>query len=163
LFLNIDIAPTLLDFAGIKKPESMQGDSFKSVLLDPKTAAGRDAIYYRYWLHMSHHTIPAHYGIRTKTHKLAFFYGLPLDANGAMPAATPPYWELYDLSKDPLEMNNLYPNKKSETLKIQLKQKLSNLKQEIGDTDEDYPSLVAVKEKHWLDKKVQLATGINNE
>lgn len=157
LFLNIDIAPTLLDFAGVKKPESMQGKSFKSALLDPTTTTGRDAIYYRYWLHMSHHTIPAHYGIRTKTHKLAFFYGLPLDANGAMPAATPPYWELYDLSNDPLEMNNIYPNKESAALKIQLKQQLSNLKYEIGDTDEVYPSLVAIKEKHWFDKNVQLA------
>jgi arylsulfatase A-like enzyme len=158
LFLNIDIAPTLLDLAGIKKPQTMQGESFKTALIDPDKAAGRDAIYYRYWLHMSHHTIPAHYGIRTKTHKLAFFYGLPLDANGAMPAATPPYWELYDLVNDPLEMNNLYPNKDSSVLKAQLKQQLSQFKQEIGDTDEAYPSLVALKEKHWLDNDVQLAT-----
>ena len=54
---------------------------------------------------MAHHTIPAHYGIRTKTHKLAFFYGLPLDATGAMPAATPPYWELYNLTNDPKNFN----------------------------------------------------------
>ena len=98
---------------------------------------------------MAHHTIPAHYGVRTKTHKLAFFYGLPLDANGAMPAATPPYWELYDLTNDPQEMNNLYPNSESASLKAELKDMLTQLKEEIGDTDEIYPSLMAVKAGHW--------------
>jgi arylsulfatase A-like enzyme len=149
LFLNLDIAPTLLDFAGVSAPKTMQGQSFKSVLVDPEQAKGRDAIYYRYWLHMAHHTIPAHYGIRTKTHKLAFFYGLPLDANGAMPAATPPYWELYDLKNDPKEMNNLYPNKDSAQLKSELKQALIHLKTHIGETDDVYPALMAVNAKHW--------------
>lgn len=149
LFLNIDIAPTLLDLAGVNKPQAMQGQSFKAALAQPEMTNGRDAIYYRYWLHMAHHTIPAHYGIRTKTHKLAFFYGLPLDANGAMPAATPPYWELYDLANDPKEMTNLYPRKNSDLLKTQLKAQLSQLKIDIGDTDEQYPSLMAVKAQHW--------------
>jgi len=149
LFLNIDIAPTLLDLAGVNKPETMQGDTFRTALVEPESAEGRDAIYYRYWLHMAHHTVPAHYGIRTKTHKLAFFYGLPLDANGAMPAATPPYWELYDLASDPKEMNNLYPNEESSAVKAKLKAQLSQLKIEIGDTDEQYPSLTAVKALHW--------------
>ncbi|WP_435274140.1 sulfatase [Psychrobium sp. nBUS_13] len=149
LFLNIDIAPTLLDLAGINKAAAMQGSSFKAALEHPASAQGRDAIYYRYWLHMAHHTVPAHYGIRTKTHKLAFFYGLPLDANGAMPAATPPYWELYDLSSDPKEMNNLYSSAQSAAIKQQLKTQLNQIKQAIGDTDEQYPSLMAVKDLHW--------------
>jgi arylsulfatase A-like enzyme len=149
LFLNIDIAPTLLDLAGINKPRTMQGESFKAALTQPESTKGREAVYYRYWLHMAHHTIPAHYGVRTKTHKLAFFYGLPLDANGAMPAATPPYWELYDLANDPQEMNNLYPNSESASLKAELKDVLTQLKEEIGDTDEIYPTLMAVKAEHW--------------
>ena len=149
LFMNIDIAPSLLDLASLEIPESMQGQSFKSALYAPENTKGRDAIYYRYWLHMSHHYVPAHYGIRTKTHKLSFFYGLPLDSKGAMPAATPPYWEMYDLANDPLEMNNLYPSKTSNVEKAKLKTMLSDLKREIGDNDESYPSLMAVKAKHW--------------
>ncbi len=149
LFMNLDIAPTLLDVAGIKPPKSMQGQSFKSALLNPEQAKGREAIYYRYWLHMTHHYVPAHYGVRTKTHKLSFFYGLALDANGAMPAATPPYWELYDLENDPKEMTNLYPEKSSASLKSELKKVLNMLKQEVGDSDEMYPELMAVKAEHW--------------
>ena len=149
LFMNIDIAPSLLDLAGVDIPKSIQGQSFKSALFDPENAKGRDAIYYRYWLHMAHHYVPAHYGVRTKTHKLSFFYGLPLDSKGAMPAATPPYWEMYDLANDPFEMNNIYPNEKSNAEKIKLKKILTDLKRDIGDNDEDYPSLMAVKSKHW--------------
>ncbi len=149
LFLNIDIAPTLLDLAGVNKPKTMQGESFKTALTQPESTKGREAVYYRYWLHMAHHTIPAHYGIRTKTHKLAFFYGLPLDANGAMPAATPPYWELYDLANDPQEMNNLYPKAESVAIKAELKDVLTRLKQAIGDTDDKYPTLMTVKSEHW--------------
>ena len=149
LFMNIDIAPSLLELAGVDIPNSMQGQSFKSALFDPENTKGRDAIYYRYWLHMTHHYVPAHYGIRTKTHKLSFFYGLPLDSKGAMPAATPPYWEMYDLANDPYEMNNVYGSEKSTAEKVKLKKQLSDLKREIGDNDEDYPSLMAVKAKHW--------------
>jgi arylsulfatase A-like enzyme len=151
LFLNVDIAPTLLDLAGIETPKTMQGKSFKTALEDPENVKGREAIYYRYWLHMTHHTVPAHYGVRTKTHKLAFFYGLPLDATGAMPAATPPYWEMYDLENDPLEMTNLYPDKDSKKTASVLKGVLSQLKEEIGDTDNAYPELMAVKSRHWND------------
>lgn len=149
LFMNLDIVPTLLDVAGVKAPASMQGQSFKAALLNPEQAKGRDAIYYRYWLHMAHHYVPAHYGVRTKTHKLAFFYGLALDSNGAMPAATPPYWELYDLENDPKEMTNLYPDSASGPLKAELKNVLSQLKNEVGDLDETYPELMAVKAQHW--------------
>lgn len=148
LFLNLDIAPTLLQLAGANA-DGMQGRSFVDALRAPKSAQGREAIYYRYWMHMAHHFVPAHYGIRTKQHKLAFFYGLPLDAKGAMPAATPPYWELYDLQADPKEMNNIYPEQEQAPVKARLKQKLLKLKQDIGDLDVNYPELQAVVDQHW--------------
>jgi arylsulfatase A-like enzyme len=66
-----------------------------------------------------------------------------------MPAATPPYWELYDLANDPKEMTNLYPSENSATMKAKLKAQLTQLKKDIGDTDDVYPTLMAVKAKHW--------------
>jgi len=149
LFLNVDIAPTLLDMAGVETPDYMEGESFKEGLETPDADAGRDAIYYRYWLHMAHHFIPAHYGIRTKTHKLAFFYGLPLDGTGSIPAPTFPYFELYDVSSDPLEMENLYPSEEHAELRERLKTELLALKEEVGDTDEQYPTLMRVRDEFW--------------
>jgi len=149
LFLNVDIAPTLLDIAGAATPDSMEGESFLSSLEQPNTDGGRDALYYRYWLHMAHHFIPAHYGIRTKTHKLAFFYGLPLDATGSMPAPTQAYFELYDLENDPLEMNNIYGLADYAGIQADIKSQLLELKDEVGDTDEKYPELMQVRDAVW--------------
>jgi arylsulfatase A-like enzyme len=149
LYLNVDIAPTLLDIAGATPPASMEGESFADGLQLPDQDGGRDEIYYRYWLHMAHHYVPAHYGIRTKTHKLAFFYGLPLDATGSMPAPTQAYFELYDLAADPLEMNNIYPAAESAEIRDELKQRLLELKEEVGDQDEHYPELMQVRDEVW--------------
>lgn len=149
LFLNVDLAPTLLDFAGVETPDYMQGDSFKAGLEEPNADVGHDAIYYRYWMHMAHHFVPAHYGIRTKTHKLAFFYGLPLDATGAMPAPTQAYFELYDLAADPLEMNNVYASDEHADIRAELKERLLALKETVGDTDDQYPELMKVRDAVW--------------
>ena len=106
---HIDIAALSLGLAGIPIPDYMQGRSFKSICTTgDEPEDWKKEAYYRYWMHMAHHDNPAHYGIRTREYKLIFFYGLPLDAPGARPRATPAYWELYDLKKDPREMNNIY-------------------------------------------------------
>jgi arylsulfatase A-like enzyme len=105
---NVDFAPTLLDFAGVLKPDIMQGRCFRPMLEGkPAPADWPTATYYRYWMHMAHHDNPAHLGIRTRDYKLIHFYGDPLDAPGALKPATPQYWELYGLRADPHEMNNL--------------------------------------------------------
>jgi len=146
---NTDFAPTLLDLAGVKAPASMQGRSFRPILEGHTPADWRTATYYRYWMHMAHHDNPAHYGIRTKDFKLIFYYGLPLDATGALPDPTTPGWELYDLRKDPDERHNVYADPAyADTLK-QLKADLLRLKQEVGDTDEKYPELMRIRAKIW--------------
>jgi N-acetylglucosamine-6-sulfatase len=99
-------------------------------------------LYYRYWMHLAHHDVPAHYGIRTRDYKLLFFYGLPLDAKGAKPDITPAGWELYDLRKDPHEMHNVYADLAYADTVKQLKAQLARLKQDCGDTDDKYPELL---------------------
>ena len=146
---NIDFAPMILDAAGLKVPGDMQGRSFYPMLLGKKAPADwRDAIYYRYWLNMVSHENPAHYGVRTKKYKLIFFYGLPLDVPYAKPAVEP-YWEMYDLSKDPHEMNNVYEDPAYHDIREQLKKKLLELKKQYKDTDEKYPELMKVRAKYW--------------
>ena len=145
---NVDFAPTLLDLAGVETPDYMQGRSFLPVLRG-ETDRGRDAIYYRYWMHMAHHDNPAHYGIRTEDYKLIFFYGLPLDAPGAQPEATPPGWELYDLRNDPQELRNVYHDPRYGEVVERLKERLIEIKAEVGDLDEKYPALMRVRREHW--------------
>ncbi|MDO8544779.1 MAG: sulfatase [Opitutaceae bacterium] len=139
---NVDFAETLLDFAGAQIPATMQGRSARPVLEGRTPADWPTATYYRYWMHMAHHDNPAHYGIRTKDHKLIFFYGLPLDAAGAQKNPTPPGWELYDLRRDPQELKNVYADPAYAGTVKQLKAELLRLKTRIGDTDEKYPELL---------------------
>lgn len=147
--LNVDFAPTFLDFAGVNKPEQMQGRSFREILKGETPKDWRQSMYYRYWMHMAHHDNPGHYGIRTERYKLIFFYGLPLGKKGAVKKATEPYWEFYDLKKDRLEMNNLYGDGRYDKIIAGLKIELLQLKKELKDSDDEYPELVEIRKKCW--------------
>lgn len=117
--LNLDIAPTLLDYAGIEIPDAMQGVSMKTLLKEGKDPAWRKDVYYHYYEKSFGAT--AHYGIKTDRYKLIHFYD-PVDS-----------WELYDLEKDPREMHNLYGDPAySETVK-KLGEKLVGLQQQYKD------------------------------
>lgn len=98
LSMNVDFAPTLLDMAGIKIPADMQGKSLLPVMKNKgKTPKDwRKSVYYQYYEYPGEHSVKKHYGIRTWDYKLIHFY-CDIDE-----------WELYDLNKDPLEMNNVY-------------------------------------------------------
>jgi N-acetylglucosamine-6-sulfatase len=151
---NLDFAQTFLDFAGASDaPEAskMQGQSLKTILQGKTPSKWRDAVYYRYWMHLSHHHIPGHYGVRDNRYKLAFFYGLPLDASlgkGTYPPTTPG-WELYDLKTDPSETNNVYHNPAYAPIIKRLKARLLELKNQYGDHDADYPELMKVRDANW--------------
>lgn len=148
---NTDFAPTLLDLAEIAAPESMQGRSIRPILEGKTPQDWRKSTYYRYWMHMTHHDNPAHYGVRTKDYKLIYFYGLPLDAKGALPEPTMPGWELYDLRKDPHEMNNVYTDPAYASVVKELKAELLKLKKDNGDIDDKYPELQKINAEHWND------------
>ena len=77
-----------------------------------------------------------------KDYLLIFFYGFPLDAAGAASEKTPAAWELYDLKQDPNELKNVYEDRSYANVIKELKQKLFSLKNEIVDTDKQYPELV---------------------
>jgi len=143
---NVDFAPTMLAFAGVKTPEAMQGRSFRAILETGKEPADwKQAAYYRYWMHLAHHWNPAHFGIRTKTHKLIFYYGC--DRKGDH--RTPPGWELYDLAKDPKELRNVYDDPAYAATAATLKTQLRALRKKYGDTDEEFPEVRKIVEQFW--------------
>ena len=119
---NLDFAPTFLDYAGIKKPEDMQGASFRDIV-NQKGGTWRDAIYYTYYEYPSVHMVKRHYGVRTERYKLIHFY-YDIDE-----------WELYDLEQDPSEMNNLYDSSKYSDIQKRMHLRLSELREKYGDSD----------------------------
>lgn len=152
---NLDFAQTFLDFAEVETAETskMQGMSLKPILSGKTPDNWRDAVYYRYWMHLAHHHIPGHYGVRDSRYKLVFFYGLPLDASlgrGNFPPSTPG-WELYDLKQDPKETRNVYRDPRYAPVVKRLKSRLLELKKYYGDRDENYPALMEVRRAHWDD------------
>lgn len=133
--LNVDFAPTFLDYAGAGIPAEMQGRSFRANLEGHTPKNWRRSMYYRYWMHNSNdHHVPAHYGVRTKRYKLIYYYGKPLGMKGAADPPTAPEWELYDIVKDPHEMHNLYADPKHAKIIAELKRELSRLQTELQDT-----------------------------
>ena len=92
------------------------------VLFTDKKEKGRDAIYYHYYEN-GEHSVSPHFGIRTKRYKLVRFYKR---VNS---------WELYDLKKDPNEMNNLYGQKKYEKITRELNLQMDELINKYDDQD----------------------------
>jgi N-acetylglucosamine-6-sulfatase len=91
---NIDIAPTVLEAAGLKPPEKMDGRSFLPLLIG-KSIAWRDKLLYEYYWEWNFPMTPTIHAIRTDRYKFIRPYGV---------------WdieELYDLQSDPLEIVNL--------------------------------------------------------
>jgi arylsulfatase A-like enzyme len=143
---NVDYAATMLDFAGAKAPEQMQGRSFKSICDTGTEPEGwKQEAYYRYWMHMAHHDNPGHLGIRTKTHKLIYYYGCNYEGG----YRTPPGWELYDLKNDPSENVNLYDDPAHAKLVVELKERLARLRKKVGDTGENFPEVEKVVQEFW--------------
>ncbi len=131
--LNVDFAPTILDYAGLPVPTDMQGRSLRPLAVGRPPSDWRTSMYYRYWMHLAHFNIPAHYGIRTERHKLIYYYGEALGSAGAINEPTPPEWELFDLEADPQEMKNIYHNPGSADLVAELKTDLMRLQSRLGD------------------------------
>lgn len=111
--MNVDFAPTLLDFAGVDIPDDIQGKSLKPILTNgSKTPADwRKAAYYHYYEYPAEHSVKRHYGIRTADFKLIHFYN---DVDE---------WEMYDLKNDPNELNNIfgkleYADKQTELMSV---------------------------------------------
>ncbi|MFI5453712.1 sulfatase [Pedobacter sp. UC225_61] len=119
--MNLDIAPTMLDAAGVAIPKDEQGQSMLP-LFKNKNVKGRDAIYYHYYEN-GEHSVSPHFGVRNQRYKLVRFYKR---VNS---------WELYDLQKDPNEMHNLYEQKAYSKIIAEMKVELNQLIDTYDDQD----------------------------
>ena len=138
MVLNVDIAPTILEIAGIPVPTWMHGTSFLP-LIAPGGHAGpplrwRDAFCYAFYEHPdADHCVRKNRGIRTDRWKLIQFWEEPQE------------WELYDLASDPDEMKNLYGKREHAERVKALRAKMDTLRREVGDVDPPGGSQAAVR------------------
>jgi arylsulfatase A-like enzyme len=92
--LNIDLAPTMLDYAGLPIPEPMQGKTLAPIVAGADEPL-RDDWYYEHFYEHRNNIRPTE-GVRTREWKYVRF-----------PKQTPVYEQLFHLAKDPYEQKNL--------------------------------------------------------
>jgi arylsulfatase A-like enzyme len=126
IILNVDFASTILDMVGLNPLEGAQGKSFLSLIEGNVPDDWRKSMYYRYYF--SHFDTEPHIGVRTADHKLIHYDRID-------------QWELYDLGKDPQEMNNLYGDPDYNSLVSDLKNEMIRLQTELEDDPGDDGSM----------------------
>ena len=172
----IDIAPTVLDLAGIKSPPNFQGKSFKKIIEQPNVKFRNYAFAEHNW-----HSFKAYERMVRNDHLVYIENGLPelnnMGATDIMGGAagmdlkkefldgrastlqsaifiTPqPRYELYDYKKDPDQLNNLYGRKEFQAEQEKLASILKIWKRDTGD---DQPTDLT---PDWYDRWSNKALG----
>ncbi len=117
LVSNLDFAQTFLDLAGATAPADMQGLSLKPLLAGKTPENWRSSLYYHYYEYPAVHSVRRHEGVATERYKLINFYDLD-------------EWELFDLEKDPSEMQSRYDDPEYASIVAGLKEELAQLRQQ---------------------------------
>jgi arylsulfatase A-like enzyme len=131
LVLNIDLAPTFLDLAGVAVPKGMHGKSWKPLLAkDAPQEPFRASFFYEYFREpgpkkaaapaVGGFNTPTMTGVRTPTHKLLKYRDRP------------EWTELFDLAADPYELKNLFGDPGHAEIKAKLEQEYDRLVKELG-------------------------------
>jgi arylsulfatase A-like enzyme len=120
MVLNLDLAPTLLDFAGLTIPAAMQGRSWRPLLTDDNVA-WRESWFYQYFTEDQKGTnVPDITAVRTADAKLIKYPGHKA------------WTELFDLTADPYEIRNLFNDPAASELKAKLHLEHDRLSKDVG-------------------------------
>jgi arylsulfatase A-like enzyme len=129
--LNIDLAPTLLDYAGVPIPKEIQGRSWRPLLEGKKTHDWRKSWFYEYFAeHQQNSRVMDVTAVRTLDAKLLKYAtkdGIKAD-----------WTELFDLKNDPYELKNLYNDPNYAGLRRELEQEYERLKTDVRYRIPDY-------------------------
>jgi arylsulfatase A-like enzyme len=130
MVLNVDLAPTLLDLAGVPIPKEMHGRSWKPLLSDDKAKEWRQSWLYTYFYepggasaaanrNPGGYNTPTHTAVRTPTSKLIKYAGHD------------DWTEVFDLVADPYETKNLASDPKHAELRKRLEAEHARLVKEL--------------------------------
>ena len=141
LVMNVDVCPTILDFAGVDLPASVQGRSLRPLMSGEDPVDWRQSVYYAYYedswrlrdrpqtemaepgfQYFTPHRVGPHRGVRTSRYKLIEYF-----------AEGPDVWELFDLERDPDELVNRYGDPGRQPLVTELKAELRHLQDQYDD------------------------------
>jgi N-acetylglucosamine-6-sulfatase len=116
---NIDIAPTVMQAMGLKKPTHMDGQSVVPLVMG-KPTQWRDYFLYVYYWEQNYPQTPTHFSLRGDQYKYTTYYGL-WDTD-----------ELFDIRADPMEQNNLIHNPAFAKTAQQMQLRLYKMMDELG-------------------------------
>jgi len=120
MVLNLDLAQSLLDFAGVRAPSQMQGRSWRPLLTGESTV-WRQSWFYEYFAeNQKNSRVPDITTVRTTDAKLIKYPGHE------------EWTELFDLKNDPYETHNLWLDTQSAPLRARLEAEHERLAQEVG-------------------------------
>jgi len=126
MVLNLDLAQTLLDFAGVQAAPDMQGRSWRPLLTGEQTA-WRQSWFYEYFAENQRNSrVPDITAVRTADAKLIRYSGHD------------DWTELFDLGSDPYETRNLYQDPVFASLRAKLEGEHDRLAKEVGYRVPDY-------------------------
>ncbi len=117
--LNIDLAPTLLDFAGVEIPQNVQGRSLRAVLAGEAPSDWRTSYFYEYFAEPNF-AVPTNFAVRTENAKLIRYPGHE------------DWTEMFDLKADPFEMKNLINDPQHADLRKQLEAEFERQAKAVG-------------------------------
>ncbi|MGH9456583.1 MAG: sulfatase family protein [Thermoanaerobaculia bacterium] len=138
MVLNVDVAPTFLEAAGVPVPDWMNGRSFLPLLRGGDLEDWRDAfVYIYYWEYNFPHT-PTVFALREDRYKYMFYHGL-WDKN-----------ELYDLETDPHETTNLIASPAHGEIAERMRKELFDRLEAAGATDVKFDSPVGGQQDQRL-------------
>jgi arylsulfatase A-like enzyme len=122
IVLNVDIAPTILDLAGVTPTVTMHGRSFAPLLKGETPSDWRKDWYYSYYEYPGPHSVKPNRGVADERFKYIHYYTDPVE------------YELYDLQSDPQERRNLADDPQYADVRKRLAARLEERRKELGDT-----------------------------